>query len=64
MVSIEFQTIVKCGEIYVTPGDYLVCDQDGVVVIPKAYINKVLEKIKMYAKKEKIIIADIKKINR
>lgn len=60
MVSIEFQEIVKCGEIYVTPGDYLVCDRDGVVVIPKACINQVIEKIKIYAKKEKIIIADIK----
>jgi 4-hydroxy-4-methyl-2-oxoglutarate aldolase len=35
---------VVCGDITVHPGDLIVGDLDGVVVVPKAHISEVLEK--------------------
>jgi regulator of RNase E activity RraA len=56
MVSTEIQVPVTCGEVLVMPGDYLICDSDGVVVIPQKIIQEVIEKLKIYSKKEKQII--------
>lgn len=61
MVSVEMQMPVNCGGILVSPGDYLVCDRDGVVVVPKRYIGIVLSKLVEYADKERTIIKLIKK---
>ena len=61
MVSVDMQMPVNCGGVLVTPGDYLVCDLDGVVVVPKRYIAIVLNKLLKYANKEKAIIEIIKK---
>ena len=37
----DLQTPIGCGGVAVIPGDVLVCDGDGVVVIPKAMIESV-----------------------
>jgi regulator of RNase E activity RraA len=34
---------VDCGEVIVNPGDFVFADFDGVVVIPKAVVNQVIE---------------------
>lgn len=44
----RFQTLasnvpVKCGGIEVVPGDLIVADEDGVVVVPQAHVDAILE---------------------
>jgi 4-hydroxy-4-methyl-2-oxoglutarate aldolase len=48
----EINVPVVCGGILVNPGDIVVGDTDGIVVIPKARVEEVLEKVKAIAMKE------------
>lgn len=52
MVSVDKQIPVLCGGVMVHPGDYLVADADGVVVVPQQAAAKVLELLVQYADKE------------
>ena len=52
MVSVSKQTPVRCGEILVTPGDFIVGDGDGVVVVPQAAANQVVALLKDYDARE------------
>ena len=61
MVAVDKQVQVKCGDVIVNPGDYVICDLDGVVVIPEKEILRVIDKIRMYAKKEEKILEIILK---
>ena len=61
MVSVEMQVPLICAGVLVKPGDYLVCDTDGVVNIPQESIELVLDKLKEYSIKEKKLITLIKK---
>jgi len=56
MISVDKQIPVKCGEIMVHPGDYIVADADGVVVVPTAAAEKVIEFLKQYDDKESKMI--------
>lgn len=47
----DFNIPVSCGRALVRPGDYLIGDADGVVVVPRKWAPKVL---KMAAMKEKL----------
>jgi regulator of RNase E activity RraA len=38
----EFQGVIKVGEVSVYPGDYVLGDMDGVVVVPQALTEEVL----------------------
>jgi 4-hydroxy-4-methyl-2-oxoglutarate aldolase len=60
MVGVEKQVPVKCGDVMVHPGDYLVGDPDGVVVVPAAAAEKVIELLKQYDDKESKMIPIIK----
>lgn len=40
----EINTVVQCGGVPVHPGDIVVADEDGVVVVPAAYAEAVLAK--------------------
>jgi regulator of RNase E activity RraA len=51
-VSVAKQVPVKCGGIWVKPGDYVVGDWDGVVVVPQDAANQVVELIRQYDLKE------------
>lgn len=61
MVGVEKQVPVKCGDIWVNPGDYIVGDTDGVVVVPMAAAERVVELLKQYDDKESKMIPIIEK---
>ena len=61
MISVDKQIPVKCGEIMVNPGDYIVADADGVVVVPAAAAEKVIEFLKLYDDKESKMIPIIER---
>jgi len=52
---------VKCGEIMVHPGDYIVADADGVVVVPAAAAIQVVDLLKKYDDKESQMIPIIER---
>ena len=52
MVSVDKQIPVQCGGVTVNPGDYLVADADGVVVVPQGAAERVVELLAQYADKE------------
>lgn len=56
MVSVDKQVPVSCGGIPVRPGDYVVGDADGVVVVPQEATARVLELLAQYADKESRMI--------
>ena len=51
-VSVAKQVPVTCGGILVRPGDYIVGDLDGVVVVPQEAAARVVELIGQYDEKE------------
>jgi 3-hexulose-6-phosphate synthase len=57
----EINIPVKCGDITVNPGDIVIGDECGVVVIPKELLSKVLNESAKIKKKEKEIISKIEK---
>jgi regulator of RNase E activity RraA len=59
-VSVAKQVPVVCAGILVRPGDYIVGDRDGVVVVPKEKIPQVIELIRQYDDKESKMIPIIK----
>lgn len=61
LVSIGKQVPVKCGDVMVYPGDYIVGDADGVVVVPQAAAERVVELLKQYDDKESKMIPIIQR---
>lgn len=55
----EIGAPVSCGGVTVAPGDIVVGDEDGVVVVPRRDIERVSERLKMVIKKEARMLADI-----
>jgi len=61
----EINFPISCGGVCISPGDILVGDADGIVVIPHHELKFILEKVKEKAKNEYKIIQSLKKgINR
>ncbi|WP_280169350.1 RraA family protein [Priestia megaterium] len=52
----EINTTISCGLVPVNPGDIIVGDDDGVVVVPKSEAVSVLEETKKIQEKEQSII--------
>ena len=61
MISVDKQIPVKCSEIMVHPGDYIVADADGVVVVPVAAADAVIDLLKKYDDKESKMIPIIER---
>jgi regulator of RNase E activity RraA len=55
----EINTVISCGNVPVNPGDVIVADDDGIVVIPKEDAEDVLEKAREIQEKEKMVIDSI-----
>jgi regulator of RNase E activity RraA len=51
-VSVAKQVPVKCAGVTVRPGDLIVGDLDGVVVVPREHAEQVVEKLRDYREKE------------
>ena len=61
LVGVAKQVPVKCGEVMVHPGDYIVGDSDGVVVVPHAAAERVVELLRQYDDKESRMIPIIQR---
>ena len=46
---------IKIGDIAITPGDYLVADRDGAVLIPGALVTDVLEEVERVMNTENLV---------
>lgn len=60
MISVDKQIPVLCGGVLVRPGDYLVADADGVVVVPQEAAERVVDLLKQYADKESRMVPIIR----
>ncbi|NWG11942.1 MAG: RraA family protein [Acidobacteria bacterium] len=58
--SVAKQVPVTCAGVLVRPGDYIVGDRDGVVVVPKEKIGEVIRLIRQYDEKESKMVPIIK----
>ena len=56
MVAVSKQTPVRCGDVMVHPGDFLVGDADGVVVVPQEVATQVVALLKDYDARESKMI--------
>jgi 4-hydroxy-4-methyl-2-oxoglutarate aldolase len=61
MVSVSKQMPVMCAEVMVHPGDYIVGDLDGVVVVPQGATEKVIALLKDYDAREAKMVELIKR---
>ncbi len=57
----KIDVAIDCGGVRVSPGDYIVGDEDGVVVIPKQIFQEVLTSAAAIAEREKEILTEIAK---
>ncbi len=60
LVAVAKQVPVTCAGVLVRPGDYIVADRDGVVVVPVDKVDRVIEVVKQYDDKESKMIPIIK----
>jgi regulator of RNase E activity RraA len=61
MVAVGMQIPVMCGGVQVNPGDYIVGDPDGVVVVPAASAESVIALLADYDDKETKMMPIIKR---
>jgi regulator of RNase E activity RraA len=61
MISVDKQIPVRCGEVLVHPGDFIVADADGVVVVPAVAADAVIDLLKKYDDKESKMIPIIER---
>ncbi len=55
----EIDVPVVVGGVSVSPGDIIVGDDDGVVVLPSSFAAEILEKVSLVAEREEVIRARI-----
>lgn len=61
LVSVSKQTPVTCADVLVRPGDYIVGDLDGVVVVPHEVTDKVVALLQDYNARESKMVELIRK---
>ncbi len=55
----EINVPISCGGVVINPGDIIVGDNDGVVIVPSQYAQEISEKTRIKADKEQKTIEDI-----
>ncbi len=53
-IVINYDVPVRCGEVFVNPGDIVFADFDGIVVVPKEVEDEVFQKAKEKVNKENL----------
>jgi regulator of RNase E activity RraA len=61
LVGVAKQVPVRCAEVMVHPGDYIVGDADGVVVVPQSAADRVVELLRQYDDKESRMVPIIQR---
>lgn len=61
LVLVGVDEIVRCGGVTVCPGDVLVADSDGVLVIPHGLLASVLEQAHAMERFEQWVMAEVKR---
>jgi regulator of RNase E activity RraA len=57
----EFNTPIRIGGVDIMPGDYILGDIDGVLVLPAAVVEKVIATAEEVCRKETIVRAELQK---
>ncbi len=57
----EINFPISCGGVVINPGDIIVGDKDGVVIIPPAEAENIYEEARKVSEKEQVILENIKK---
>ena len=57
----SFNEVVRIGDIQVRPGDIILADINGVVIIPVEKLEEVLKAAEEILEKEEAMVADLKK---
>lgn len=58
--AIAWNEPIGCGNVAVFPGDYIVGDDDGVMVIPKAMVKEVVDECLQMTRYEKFVMDKVK----
>lgn len=61
-IAIEMNVPVNCGGVTVNPGDIIVGDADGVVVVPRPFADEVLDDARDIEEKERKMVLYIQKV--
>jgi len=56
----ELNISIQCGGVVIHPGDWIVGDEDGVVVVPSTLLVNILEKARRLLEVEKAIYEEIR----
>ena len=57
----SFNEVVRIGDIQVRPGDIVLADINGVVIIPVEKLDEVLKAAEEILEKEEAMVADLRK---
>jgi 4-hydroxy-4-methyl-2-oxoglutarate aldolase len=60
VVAIGYGCRIKCGGVYVEPGDLIMGDVDGVVVVPSSAIDEAVERAVERTKSERITLKELR----
>ena len=55
MFNVDYNVPIGCAGVLVCPGDIIVGDDDGVVVVPQAMVDEVVEQALMFEGREEFI---------
>lgn len=60
----EINVAVACGGVVVAPGDLVVGDEEGIVVVPRVWIERVADSLKVYRRPASVHDFDLPRLER